>query len=94
MRLAADETVLLNGATGTSGQLARRIAKHHATVKVIATSRNPVALQALLSDGADRGVGAAGGRESGVGARTAFPDGRGHRARLSVGPACRQSIES
>ncbi|MDN7543007.1 quinone oxidoreductase family protein [Burkholderia cenocepacia] len=52
-RFVAGETVLVNGATGTSGRLAVRIAKHLGAVKVIATGRNAAALQALLSAGAD-----------------------------------------
>src|SRR6202012_6050522 len=35
-RFAAGETVLINGATGTSGRLAVQIAKHHGAAKVIA----------------------------------------------------------
>ncbi|MBN3826080.1 zinc-binding alcohol dehydrogenase family protein [Burkholderia sp. Ac-20384] len=52
-RLVAGETVLVNGATGTSGRLAVRIAKHLGAAKVIATGRNAAALQALLGAGAD-----------------------------------------
>ncbi|RQR52447.1 zinc-binding alcohol dehydrogenase family protein [Burkholderia sp. Bp9140] len=52
-RLAAGETVLVNGATGTSGRLAVRIAKHLGAAKVIATGRNAAALDALLNAGAD-----------------------------------------
>ncbi|MBN3566475.1 zinc-binding alcohol dehydrogenase family protein [Burkholderia cenocepacia] len=52
-RFVAGETVLVNGATGTSGRLAVRIAKHLGAAKVIATGRNAAALQALLSVGAD-----------------------------------------
>ncbi|MEB2496797.1 quinone oxidoreductase family protein [Burkholderia cenocepacia] len=52
-RFVAGETVLVNGATGTSGRLAVRIAKHLGAAKVIATARNAAALQALLSAGAD-----------------------------------------
>jgi len=46
----AGETVLINGATGTAGQLAVQIARHLGAKKVIATGRNP---QALASLGAD-----------------------------------------
>jgi NADPH:quinone reductase-like Zn-dependent oxidoreductase len=52
-RFKAGETVLVNGATGASGQLAVRIAKHLGAEKVIATGRNPQALAALLRNGAD-----------------------------------------
>ena len=52
-RLVAGETVLVNGATGTSGRLAVRIAKHLGAAKVVATGRNAAALQALLGAGAD-----------------------------------------
>ncbi|KAB0638406.1 quinone oxidoreductase family protein [Burkholderia latens] len=52
-RFAAGETVLVNGATGTSGRLAVRIAKHLGAAKVIATGRNTAALDALLNAGAD-----------------------------------------
>jgi NADPH:quinone reductase-like Zn-dependent oxidoreductase len=52
-RFAAGETVLINGATGTSGQLAVQIAKHLGAAKVIATGRNAVALESLKSIGAD-----------------------------------------
>ncbi len=52
-RLEAGETVLVNGATGTAGRLAVQIAKHLGASKIIATGRNPEALEALLSLGAD-----------------------------------------
>jgi len=39
--LQAGETVLINGATGTSGRLAIQIAKHLGAGKVIATGRRP-----------------------------------------------------
>ena len=52
-RLAAGETVLVNGATGTSGRLAVQIAKLLGAKKVIATGRNAAALQALKALGAD-----------------------------------------
>ncbi|EDT41142.1 quinone oxidoreductase family protein [Burkholderia ambifaria] len=52
-RFVAGETVLVNGATGASGRLAVRIAKHLGAAKVIATGRNAAALQALLKAGAD-----------------------------------------
>ena len=49
----AGQTVLINGATGSAGQLAVRIAKHLGAAKVIATGRNLQKLDALRSDGAD-----------------------------------------
>ncbi len=52
-RLVAGETVLVNGATGTAGRLAVQIARHLGAKKVIATGRNPEALQALVALGAD-----------------------------------------
>ncbi|MGR3907341.1 zinc-binding alcohol dehydrogenase family protein [Burkholderia sp. SR8] len=52
-RFTPGETVLVNGATGTSGRLAVRIAKHLGAAKVIATGRNTAALHALLTAGAD-----------------------------------------
>ena len=47
------ESVLVNGATGVSGGLAVRIAKHLGARRVIATGRDPAALQQLLNSGAD-----------------------------------------
>ncbi|MGO8718003.1 MAG: quinone oxidoreductase family protein [Acidobacteriaceae bacterium] len=52
-KLAADETVFINGATGTAGRLAIQIAKHLGAKKVIATGRNAATLQMLPSLGAD-----------------------------------------
>ena len=52
-KLKAGETVLVNGATGTSGRLAVQIAKVLGAKKVIATGRNPASLQALAALGAD-----------------------------------------
>jgi NADPH:quinone reductase-like Zn-dependent oxidoreductase len=51
--LAAGEIVLVNGATGTAGRLAVQIAKHMGARKVIATGRDPIALQKLKAIGAD-----------------------------------------
>lgn len=51
--LTAGETVLINGATGISGRLAVQIAKHLGAKKVIATGRNPQALESLKALGAD-----------------------------------------
>ena len=52
-RLAAGETVLVNGATGVAGRLAVQIAKHLGAKKVIATGRNPDALSETATLGAD-----------------------------------------
>jgi NADPH:quinone reductase-like Zn-dependent oxidoreductase len=49
----AGQTVLINGATGSAGRLAVRIAKHLGASKVIATGRNPQKLEALKNEGAD-----------------------------------------
>lgn len=51
--LRPNETVLVNGATGTAGRLAVQIAKHLGAAKVIATGRDPQQLQQLRSLGAD-----------------------------------------
>ncbi|TFF33456.1 quinone oxidoreductase family protein [Mucilaginibacter psychrotolerans] len=45
--------VLINGATGFTGQVAVQIAKHYGAAKVIATGRNRAALDKLLALGAD-----------------------------------------
>jgi NADPH:quinone reductase-like Zn-dependent oxidoreductase len=52
-KLTAGETVLVNGATGTAGRLAVQIARYLGAKKVIATGRNPEALQSLVALGAD-----------------------------------------
>jgi NADPH:quinone reductase-like Zn-dependent oxidoreductase len=52
-RLKPGETVLVNGATGTSGRLAVQIARHLGAKKIIATGRNANALQSLAALGAD-----------------------------------------
>jgi NADPH:quinone reductase-like Zn-dependent oxidoreductase len=49
----AGQTVLINGATGSAGQLAVRIAKHLGAAKVIATGRNPHKLESLKNEGVD-----------------------------------------
>ncbi len=51
--MTAGETVLVNGATGASGRLAVRVAKHLGAATVIATGRNTAVLNALLDAGAD-----------------------------------------
>ena len=49
-RLRTGETVLVNGATGASGQLAVRIARHLGASRVIATGRNQAVLDTLGAD--------------------------------------------
>ncbi|WP_261640304.1 quinone oxidoreductase family protein [Erwinia mallotivora] len=51
--LRTGETVLINGATGISGGLAVRIARHLGAGKIIVTGRNATALQQLRTEGAD-----------------------------------------
>lgn len=51
--LRPGETVLIQGATGTSGRLAVQIARHLGAGRVIATGRNPAALQEVAALGAD-----------------------------------------
>jgi NADPH:quinone reductase-like Zn-dependent oxidoreductase len=48
-----DDTVLVNGATGTAGRIAVQIAKHLGAGKVIVTGRNENELKELASLGAD-----------------------------------------
>jgi NADPH2:quinone reductase len=52
-RFMGGETVLVLGATGTSGQLAVQIAKARGAGRVIAAGRNPEALEKLKGLGAD-----------------------------------------
>ncbi|MEA9389754.1 zinc-binding alcohol dehydrogenase family protein [Acerihabitans sp. TG2] len=52
-QLRKGETVLINGATGTSGGLAVRIARHLGAGKIIATGRNREVLEKLRTQGAD-----------------------------------------
>ena len=47
------ETVLINGATGFTGQMAVQIAKYYGAKKIIATGRNEKTLETLLRLGAD-----------------------------------------
>ena len=51
--LLAGETVLINGATGTSGSVAVQLAKALGAAKVIVSGRNAAELQALRPLGAD-----------------------------------------
>lgn len=48
------ETVLINGATGFTGQMAIQIAKYYGAKKIIVTGRNEKTLQTLLELGADQ----------------------------------------
>ena len=48
--LKPGESVLVNGATGASGQLAVQIARHWGAGRIVATGRNPEALAALGAD--------------------------------------------
>ncbi len=48
--LAAGESVLINGATGSAGQLAVQIARFLGARKIIATGRNTQMLAALGAD--------------------------------------------
>jgi len=52
-RFVPGETVLINGATGTSGRLAVQIAKYLGAGKIIATGRNAASLESLKLVGAD-----------------------------------------
>jgi len=52
-RMSAGETVLINGATGVTGQVAVQVAHHYGAGKIIVTGRNEQALQDLLELGAD-----------------------------------------
>jgi NADPH:quinone reductase-like Zn-dependent oxidoreductase len=47
------ETVLINGATGFTGQMAIQIAEHYGAKKIIVTGRNEKTLQSLLAIGAN-----------------------------------------
>lgn len=52
-KLQKGETVLINGATGVTGQVAVQMAKHYGAKKVIVTGRNKEALEYLKTLGAD-----------------------------------------
>ncbi|WP_232476119.1 quinone oxidoreductase family protein [Flavisphingomonas formosensis] len=52
-RFKAGESVLINGATGASGQLAVQIAKHKGARRIVATGRDRETLAALQALGAD-----------------------------------------
>ncbi|KAF2338184.1 quinone oxidoreductase family protein [Flavobacterium tistrianum] len=53
-RIKPEETVLINGATGFTGQMAVQIAKHYGAKRIIVTGRNEKALESLLELGADK----------------------------------------
>jgi NADPH:quinone reductase-like Zn-dependent oxidoreductase len=55
-QLAAGETVLINGATGTAGRVAVQLAKYLGAAKVIATGRNAAELETLKHLGADQTI--------------------------------------
>ncbi|MBV8154498.1 MAG: zinc-binding alcohol dehydrogenase family protein [Candidatus Eremiobacteraeota bacterium] len=55
-RLQAGETVLINGATGTAGRLAVRIAKHLGAGRVVATGRRVELFDELERLGADETI--------------------------------------
>jgi NADPH:quinone reductase-like Zn-dependent oxidoreductase len=52
-KIQLGETVLINGATSFTGQMAIQIAKHYGAKKIIVTGRNEKTLQSLLRLGAD-----------------------------------------
>ncbi|MDA6069030.1 zinc-binding alcohol dehydrogenase family protein [Flavobacterium sp. AC] len=51
--IKSGETVLINGATGFTGQMAIQLAKHYGAKKVIVTGRNEKTLKSLFALGAD-----------------------------------------
>ncbi|MBS0447878.1 MAG: zinc-binding alcohol dehydrogenase family protein [Proteobacteria bacterium] len=55
-RLVRGETVLVNGATGSSGRLAVQVARLLGAGRVVATGRNVAILKALEAEGADATV--------------------------------------
>ena len=55
-KLQPGEAVLINGATGTAGKQAIQVAKYLGASKIIATGRNPQALEALAALGADETI--------------------------------------
>lgn len=52
-RIKPGETVLINGATGFTGQMAIQIAKHYGAKRIIVTGRNEKTFEKLLELGAD-----------------------------------------
>lgn len=55
-KIKKGDIVLVNGATGATGMMAVQVAKYHGAARVIATGRNPAALQKLTELGADEVV--------------------------------------
>jgi NADPH:quinone reductase-like Zn-dependent oxidoreductase len=55
-KFTVGETVLVNGATGTSGRLAVQVAKYLGAKKVIATGRQAATLQSIKALGADETI--------------------------------------
>jgi NADPH:quinone reductase-like Zn-dependent oxidoreductase len=55
-QITPGDVVLVNGATGFTGQVAVQIAKHYGAKKVIATGRNAEALEHLRTLGADETI--------------------------------------
>ena len=54
--LQRGETVLINGATGSSGQMAVQVARRLGAGRIVVTGRNPAMLQRLRSLGADETI--------------------------------------
>ncbi|WP_163410940.1 quinone oxidoreductase family protein [Flavobacterium ajazii] len=52
-KIKPGETVLINGATGFTGQITIQLAKHYGAKKIIATGRNEKTLKTLLELGAN-----------------------------------------
>jgi len=63
-QLRQGETVLVNGATGTSGRLALQVARHLGASKVIATGRRSETFDELRRLGADQTIGLTQPREA------------------------------
>jgi NADPH:quinone reductase-like Zn-dependent oxidoreductase len=55
-KMLKGEVVLINGATGVTGQIAVQIAKYFGASKIIVTGRNPILLKKLKSYGADQTI--------------------------------------
>jgi NADPH:quinone reductase-like Zn-dependent oxidoreductase len=63
-KMEKGNTILINGATGVTGQLAIQIARHYGAGKIIATGRNPEVLEKLKALGADTVVSLTGADET------------------------------